>query len=127
MNARNNLLEETLGGNEDLKIEVNRLQKLANELHNHKSINESDYEILHKAHNNLNIEMQKAKRELAETVKSLKIKEKEIFTLTAKNENLKDTSDRLKAENSTLMSEKKKIEKKKRQAGNRIASYNNSS
>ena len=26
LNARNNLLEETLGGNEDIKIEVNRLQ-----------------------------------------------------------------------------------------------------
>ena len=51
--------------------------------------------------------MQKAKREFAETVKSLKIKEKEVFSLTAKNENLKDTSDRLKAENFTLMSEKK--------------------
>ena len=127
LNARNNLLEETLEENEDLKIEVNRLQKLANELHNHKSSKETDYEILHRAHNNLNIGMQKVKSELAETVKSLKVKEKEVFTLTVKNENLKDASDRLKAENSTLMSEKKKIEKKKRQAENKIASNNNNS
>ena len=100
--------------------EMKNMNKVRNE-------KENELQILKQSSKRQNSEIVKFKEDLRLSNKTIKAKEKELFALDMKNDNLAENLQRAKSESRTLIAEKKKLEKGEKQRLKKTNSSKNES